>query len=189
MSIDRDSAAYHEAAHAVVAMAQGMGVRSISTESIKEVVGKIELLDDGPLRTVREKLALGTKLASRDVLLVEQHVRASLAGEIAQNRFAPQSVAHLHPSSDMEALKLLNLVAGSERELEAWIDLLRIQSEQLVEQNWKSVEVIAKALVERPRLTGDEVVDVLGKACTNDKSASTPSKQGILIQAERRFCL
>jgi fido (protein-threonine AMPylation protein) len=48
-------------------------------------------------------------------------------------------------------------LAGSGREIQAWLDLLSIQTEQLIEFWWFWVEAMAKALLDRKHLSSAEI--------------------------------
>lgn len=115
-------------------------------------------------------------------------MRMSLAGEIAQSHFAPQSVQGIHASFDMKFLKFLNLIAGSEPDVTAWIELLRIQTELLIKRHWKMIEAIATALLDREKLTGDEALEVLRTTPDPDQGDSIfPRNLSQGLEIERRF--
>src|ERR1017187_6792653 len=74
-----------------------------------------------------------------------------LAGPAAQRKFRPSSLRNYHGHSDRHsAIELMDYFVGSNRELEAYINWLRIRAEQLVADSfvWKTIEAVAAALFE-----------------------------------------
>jgi hypothetical protein len=129
MSTEKEAFAHHEAGDAVVAMLQGMQVRSISVERTNDSGGETDLHEIGmPIEELGQIVEDGKRPTAYEIIILEQHVRMSLAGEIAQFHFVPKSVHDFHASFDTKFLEFLNRIAGSEREVNAWTELLRIQT-------------------------------------------------------------
>lgn len=191
MSTEKQAVAYHEAGHAVVAMLQGMPLRSISVERTDDSGGETDLQEIGmPVEELGEIVEDGRRPTALEVVILEQHMRMSLAGEIAQFHFAPESVHAFHASFDMKFLGFLQLIAGSKAEVDAWFGLLRIQTESLINRHWKMIEAIATALLDRERLTGDEALEVLRTTPAPDQGDSIfPRKLSQGLEIERRFCV
>jgi hypothetical protein len=85
------------------------------------------------------------------------------AGPAAQRKFRASSIRNYHGHSDRHrAIDLISHFVGSNRELDAYINLLRIRAEQLVTNPfaWKTIEAVAVALLERKRLTAQEIKDI-----------------------------
>jgi hypothetical protein len=187
MSTEKEAFAHHEAGHAVVAMLQGMQVRSISVERTNDSGGETDLQEIGmPIEELGQIVEDGRRPTACEIIILEQHVRMSLAGEIAQFHFAPKSVHDFHASFDMKFLEFLNRIAGSEREVNAWTELLRIQTELLINRHWKMIEAIATALLDRERLTGDEALEVL-RTTPDHHGSIFPGNLSQGLEIERRF--
>jgi hypothetical protein len=147
--------AYHEAGHAVAAihLRVGIGRQGVSIvpsegafgtcHILKSFSGNPELEITGRIRLGAEKMAI-----------------ILLAGPAAQRNFRASSLRNYHGHSDRRwAIDLMDRFVGSNRELEAYLNLLRIRAEQLVANpfTWKTIEAVAVALFERKRLTAREV--------------------------------
>jgi hypothetical protein len=150
--------AYHEAGHAVAAIQLRVGIGSrgvniVSSEGaagtchiLKSFSGSPELETTGRMRLGAEKMAI-----------------ILFAGPVAQRTFRPSSLRNYHGHSDRKrAIGLMECFVGSNRELEAYLNYLRIRAEQLVVNplTWKTIEAVAIALFERKRLTAQEVKDI-----------------------------
>jgi len=98
-------------------------------------------------RRATHELNANTFTLHRQALL-EKKVRAYLAGRIAQRRFSPRSWRSRHDSGDQERAMELSIRASgdSERTASAWMRLLSIQIEDLIERSWSAVETVAGAL-------------------------------------------
>jgi fido (protein-threonine AMPylation protein) len=146
--------AYHEAGHSVMALLQGIRVSSATIIPAKDFHGQVRTaavplegknleIDHIPPR-IRDRL--------------EKYARYLLAGDIAQRRFDRYSVRTWQAHDDRHnAVAHLEPLAGSGREIQAWLDLLSIQTEQLIEFWWFRVEAMAKALLDRKHLSSTEI--------------------------------
>jgi hypothetical protein len=87
-------------------------------------------------RRATHELNANTFTLHREALL-EKKVRAYLAGRIAQRRFSPWSWRSRHDSGDQERAMELSIRASgdSERTASAWMRLLSIQIEDLIERS------------------------------------------------------
>jgi hypothetical protein len=150
--------AYHEAGHAVATIHLRIGIGRLGVSiipsgdatgtchTLKAFSGRPELETTGRMRWGAEKQAI-----------------ILLAGPAAQRKFRPSSVRNYHGHSDRtKAVDLMNHFVGSNRELEAYVNLLRIRAEQLVANSftWKTIEAVAAALFERKHLNAQEVKDI-----------------------------
>jgi hypothetical protein len=125
---DAEVAAFHEAAHAVVALALGGRVRIVEIGSRPHAI------------------CLHRTAADKAI--------TALAGDLAEQRSCPWSpwnanvdfevacdaAEHLAPAASLEALK-------------GFLD----KAKALLEAHWPEVEAIANALLERGKLTGEEI--------------------------------
>ena len=96
---------------------------------------------------------------------LECQARVFLAGAIAQRRIAARSMRRLHNQTDIEnVVFFMDYLCSSDRELSAHIELLQMQTEDLVELHWPEVQTVAKALIERRTLSGPEMREVIDGA-------------------------
>ena len=150
-----EATAYHEAGHAVAAhqLRVGIGRRGVSivpnegwhgfAHSLKGFSGEPDIE-----RTVKMRLG------------AEKRAIVLFAGEAAQRRFRPLSVRRYHAATDRtHAVDLMSYFVASDRELDAYLKWLHIRAEAFVESpvNSKMIEAVAKALMDRKRLTAGEV--------------------------------
>ena len=127
--------AYHEAGHAVAAIAFGRRIKSCIIEKAGEhEFGETKCHDDGLRVTFHSELVI------------------VWAGPIAEMKADPYAVVM---AGDQSIAK--NLLRGSFAEM---IDALHAAAKEaceLVEREWASIERIGDALCERRQLNGDEV--------------------------------
>ena len=150
-----EATAYHEAGHAVAAyhLRVGIGRSGVSILPNEDWHGFVHVLkgfSGEPDIELTAKMRLGAE--KRAIVL--------FAGEAAQRRFRPTSVRSYHAETDRtHAVDLMSYFVASDRELDAYLKWLQIRAEDFVESpvNWKMIEAVAKALMDRKRLTGGEV--------------------------------
>jgi hypothetical protein len=150
-----EATAYHEAGHAVAALQLrvGIGRRGVSLVPNEDWSGFVHTLKGFSGRPDIERtgqMRLGAE--NRAIVL--------FAGEAAQRRFRPMSVRRHHAAYDRRhAIDLMNYFVGSTRELEAYLEWLRIRTEAFVASpfNWTLIGAVAAALLTRKRLNADEV--------------------------------
>ena len=86
----------------------------------------------------------------------------ALAGQQAQRRVAAQSVRSRDENGDEAiAAELLLRLHGEERERNCAFKYLEARARNLVNHQWRMIEALAKALLERQSLSGKEVGDGL----------------------------
>lgn len=128
-----EATAYHEAGHAMAAwylkIPFGKGKHAISIVPDGSTQG--HFLSKHILRGRR--IDVGTTGA--DQLKMERLVVVLLAGMVAQRRHRPSSIRTWHGSSDFHsAVDLIGYFAGNDREIEAYLKLLRIRAELTLER-------------------------------------------------------
>jgi hypothetical protein len=141
--------AYHEAGHAVVALDQGLAIKSVTIRPDAEGKFKGRISSFKKPRRFEE---MGWDTSTRKRQQMEREERCLLAGELAQRRHAPRSVRSYHGQTDREsAIMLLDFFAETTRELPAYYRLLEVQTDlRLARQEvWSQVEALAGALLER----------------------------------------
>ncbi len=90
-----------------------------------------------------------------------------LAGPIAQRKFSPKGYRHYHGGQDHEwATDLLMHYTGSDEEVEAYINLLHVQTRQALDLPWvwTAVIAVAEALLDKGELTGRETRAIIQQA-------------------------
>ena len=139
--------AYHEAGHAVQALAEGLPVRHATIRPEGEVHGHVHYGAATPL--YRGELRLRT---------AERRGRTALAGMVAQRIHSPASLRRYQASSDREAAADLAMhVSGSTAIAEARLALWMAETEASMRRRWAAVERVALALVDRTTLDGPEL--------------------------------
>jgi hypothetical protein len=92
----------------------------------------------------------------------EKDAMVSLAGYAGQRKFFPRS-RDGGGKDRRDAASLMCHFSGSERELDAYMKLLQIRTEQLlcVEHVQTKIKAVAEALIERKRLSAAEVEAIM----------------------------
>jgi hypothetical protein len=162
--------AYHAAGHAVANIVQGLDLHPVSVPVNGQHNGVIvDYTRVAELRAPHD-LNADTFTLHRQALL-EKKVRSYLAGRIAQRRFSPRSWRSRHDSGDQQkAMDLLMAASGgSERIATAWVRLLSMQMEDMIERSWPAVEAVANALATHRTLPPNEVRTLCWKALESTK--------------------
>jgi hypothetical protein len=150
--------AYHEAGHAVAAWRLRIPLHRTG----------VTIVPDGEAAgTTSHHKVVGREIewdvSDRTVLKAERFAQVCLAGGIAQRHYCPQSVRRYHTDSDHHNAigVLINLAAG--RELEAWLKLLYIRTENMLANQdvWRAVQRLAEALVQRKTIRGKEATEII----------------------------
>lgn len=155
--------AYHEAGHAVVAKCLGVAVRRATI--IPEDGSAGHVLHTRMSRKMSEAIEFADRF-SLSRLQAEKRVMVSLAGELAQRRFDPNSVHPDHGAGDREHIAhILERYAGCDSDgvidMRKHYALLEEWTDQLLAQKWYLVQAVADALVERRTLSKQEIYDVI----------------------------
>lgn len=159
--LKRESVAYHEVGHVVLGWCMGLMPESvsISEDNVSVKAHRLPL----PRKTCEFMGSYSNIGHMQDV------VRVYLAGGIAQRRFNPRRYKKHHGTPDHErAVEILSRFVRSERERDAYIALLTIQTEQLLDTWWPQVVVLAKALLERSKFSCEEAWGII------ERSVSVP---------------
>jgi len=110
---------------------------------------------------------IASNRSGRDVLRAERLVQVSFAGEIAQRRYKPRSVRSHHGYSDRDhAANLLSYFATSQEELQVWLKLLRIRTENMFAPApvWRAVEKLAAALTVKRTISGKDATEIISSS-------------------------
>jgi hypothetical protein len=90
-------------------------------------------------------------------LRVERSIIIAFAAEIEQRKHRPSSWRSYHCSSDHH--EIVNPAARfyEGKTLDGFLRWLHLRAQDLVEANWSAIERVARALLKRGKLTGDEI--------------------------------
>jgi hypothetical protein len=145
-----EATAYHEAGHAVVAWIQHVGLRRIS---IIPAHGAAGFVHHAPIGGRDMEWGDSPRVRIRG----ERLIRVCLAGEIAQRRFDARSIRHYHGAEDRaKAANVISYLASPGEHADAYMRLLEIETQKIVEEWWELIGALAAALITRCRMTGAE---------------------------------
>ncbi len=164
MAVDLDVVAYHEAGHAVAAKMMFLTVDQVSISPEGDDAGHV-VHDYGCNMNKVIYLLDDPKDGPKRQWALERAAIVSLAGEVAQRRYRPESVVDEHGGGDrLHVYQILDHLAGeSDQELrDAWAALLLIRAERLVEEYWPRIDWLARVLLRQTVIEGaDEIGHVI----------------------------
>jgi hypothetical protein len=101
--------------------------------------------------------------SDRNVLRAERLAQICFAGGIAQRRYCPQSVRRHHAEGDRRDAIGVMIHLAEGKELEAWIKLLYLRTENMLANPdvWRAVQRLADALVEKKTIRGKEATEII----------------------------
>jgi hypothetical protein len=153
--------AYHEAGHVVASYALGIAVESATIERDGDTAGHT-VHDYGPeINELRE----GDN--QRWQVMAESIVMVSLAGIVAQQRFAPDfEIDEASQPDMMDAKRVVGDLVGFDDEVltDAWLRVLRLRTARLMLQCWPEVVSVAHKLMELKTLVASDIRDALDTA-------------------------
>jgi hypothetical protein len=154
----KESTAYHEAGHAVIDRKLGFQVKEVTIVSKKGAAGQ-ERMRYACLGRVHYDNPYGS------ITRCHNWIIGAFAGEEAQRRYNPKSVRSHHAAHDRKAIgEILWRLHGENSELIKHVyRYLRAEARSLVAYPilWRQIEDLAKALIERKTLPGEEVSAIL----------------------------
>lgn len=150
--------AYHEAGHFFVAWHFGI--------TRKRGKGLSILRDSDSLGRAYHKQTVPRSIewdsSDRNRLRVEKSVMLSLAGYVAQRRFRVKTWRNYHGRTDFtSAFDMLSRICGTPREANAYLELLKIQTEQLLEMHWPVVKALATKLLTCKEMSSQQASEFL----------------------------
>ncbi len=185
-------AAYHEAGHVIVALALGRAVREVGLHADWARCGSGWMDHAGPPRA-RDFKITPTNLRRYWVRAVNDAVidaKICMAGPLAEARYTRRSLRELGQFEDFEDVvailtrlervrKLVPVLADDSLAYykRGLFDRIAIETAYLLGRRgniWRVVGALAKALLRKPHLSGDEVRDVLEWAYTPQNQLRLP---------------
>jgi hypothetical protein len=165
----RETLAHHEAGHAVLAVVLGCKVKTATIIPTAEYEGRV--VRSNPLRGLKSELqrqGSRTRSAKRGGIAltpqwrsrVEQAISITLAGPLAEYRFNPRSRDGCFDDY-FPIAALAYSVCGSAKSARAFLDKQEIATQHLVNRHWRRIERVAALLLERGKLSGDDLSKVV----------------------------
>ena len=149
--------AYHEAGHAVACFMYDIKLHSISIRPDEDSHGRVN--HNNPLFRISDNAG---DLSASQRQRIERCVVIALAGNVAQRRFNPRSVRSHHAQNDFnKAADVLSHLSGSDKELQAYMNLLLIRAENLLMRMWPSVTALASSLLKESALSGEQATAII----------------------------
>jgi hypothetical protein len=145
--------AHHEAGHVVAAHIAGRVIQEVGISPTP--------LENGEYGWSRHiNPMFGQEVEDGDARLTDLgtwELAISLAGPEAEKRIDAKRIV---PASDLaEQKKILSCIRNtSANEIEEYFRDIKGQTRELVNQHWPAIQRVATALLERGRLSGDDVV-------------------------------
>ena len=159
MKLALRATAYHEAGHAVADWRHGFKIKRVT---IVPAVNSKGMVSGKDFRF--RDLEYG-RLTGNRIGYYHDRIICCLAGGEAQRRFNPRSFRTHHTASDIESVKELLFRLHSDQEKEAFhaMKYLQARARNFVRfsMNRQMIEDLAKALLERRSMTGEEVAETL----------------------------
>jgi hypothetical protein len=154
MGNQRQIAAYHEAGHAVIALALSVTRLHVSIEPKGSSLGRV--------------VHLGLPGPDDDSAIL-----ISLAGPLAQRRFAPDSE---WPTNDLAAVdEIVAARVGTAAERAENLASLCDHAVRIVDHFWEDITVTANALLKRTTMTGDEITSEIRAARKGSRRRCRPA--------------
>jgi ATP-dependent Zn protease len=142
--------AYHEAGHAVMAQLCGQRITEV------EIIGDTE--HSGSVRSLRIHEEQGPDVdPGIPTALTERMLLCLVAGMVAESMISGRR-SWDEGSEDLDAaVRLAMKVVGDCERVLPFLEIAREHTEDLLRRNWPAVDRLAAALMERRRMTGEEV--------------------------------
>lgn len=165
--------AVHEAGHVLAAWLLGLDVECAGLSVDGETAGRTLII---PHRRLKD--SDGVEAVLENCRSVEKRVRISFAGPIAEGKFAGSRMNVLAAHSDFErGVLLLRELADSQSDREIIGDYLHLQTERLVQRNWKKIMLLANELVVNGEICSTQIEALLGPRRMEFERARSANRQ------------
>jgi hypothetical protein len=157
IAVERARTAHHEAGHLLIGSLFGFACSSVSIrpDDLRGSLGRVVTMEGPETRSHRVGSA-GQILIEVRRETVEQWVCTLFAGFAAEARFAPDACDAARNGAwgdDEQAEEYLSRAGMANDSVR---HLLRARSAALVEQHWRAIEYVARALLKHEELDSDE---------------------------------
>lgn len=142
--------AYHEAGHAVMAQLCGQHITEVEIIGDEELSGSVQSLRFAEEQATEQDQSIPTAPIERRLLCI-------VAGMVAEALISGQRTWD-EGAEDLDvAVRLAMQVVGDCERVLPFLQVVQEHTEDLLRRNWPAVEALAGVLMERRRLTGEEV--------------------------------
>jgi ATP-dependent Zn protease len=152
-----EGTAYHEAGHAVAAcvLRLKIGKRGVTIlpEKERNMLGCANIAAQ-----LRERPDCATSARTR--ARIEAWAVAHLAGDVAERKFNGRRSFGGH-SDLLHASDLLEYISSSVEQFDARLRVAYVGAQDLIEDNWESVQAVAEELLRKRTLSADEVAKLV----------------------------
>lgn len=150
----KEVVAHHEAGHAVAAFLYHFKIDFATIKSDGDAAGMVRCYPRGKMDLYSASPIMRNK--------IERNIIVTLAGDIAQRKFAPRSSRSWQLTADRSAASNMALsVCGTGESATAYLAWLYIVARDQVHGRWNLVERVASALLDRETLSGDDLRHVI----------------------------
>lgn len=155
LPFDEEATAYHEAGHAVIGALRGRAPTFVTIIPDGRVAGKNEFPED-----LRPEFKNHLDDSPEKRAYIETRILIELAATVAHDRRFP---ARVHDAGDAHdercARAIIQDNAGwADNNRKGYFQQLQDTVRGLLQTNWPWVEAIARALIERRTISGEEIV-------------------------------
>jgi hypothetical protein len=155
--------AYHEAGHAVAAIAERRGIKTVSIEPTAEYMGRVQMVK----ADLPDDLGVGHggPVSPRTELWVGRELRIDLAGPLAERRFVGRYNRAGAGGDHANVVNLGSCLHHGET-LDRYIAYMRERTRAFIEHplQWVRVEAIAEELLARRTITGTRARELYRRA-------------------------
>lgn len=156
---EAERTAFHEAGHAVVALALGRRVEKITITPHRVYAGRCWVSGFGAA------LGKGRRASPSKTQRTRDNIVVLFGGLAAEERFDPKSDPDLSQADFMQAMKLaLHDVGRSTARRAAYLQVHRLVAEQVIAQHWVLVKLLAEAVLVRRELLAQDIETLLHSA-------------------------
>ena len=151
-----ESTAYHEAGHAIMHVVRGVPMDLVTIVSNDDYNGVCRW-NHGP--SIMLTMNMGnTSRAYRELAI--DSILISLSGAAAEERFSGR---YDKDGAEDDMNSAYNVAVYYSRNPDKYLSSKFGEARKIIRDNWRQVDLVAKALLEQKTLTWDDVLNLLGK--------------------------